>query len=129
MSDICDIARGLKLPPFVVPTAKLQPHARAKLGEHQGAYYVRLTAHDKPGVMAAITKRMAEQDVSLESIVQRRPKAALPGRDARPEPGAQTPVVLITHDTTEAAIRKALDGIEADGKVAGRPQMIRIEKL
>jgi homoserine dehydrogenase len=129
MSDICDIARGLILPPFVTPASKLKPHKRAKLGQHQGAYYVRLTAHDRPGVMAAITKRMAEQDVSLESIVQRRPRKALPGIDARPEPGAQTPVVLITHETTEAAIRKALDGIEKDGKVAGRPQMIRIEKL
>jgi homoserine dehydrogenase len=129
MSDICDIARGLTLPPFVVPASKLKPHKRAKLGQHQGAYYVRLTAHDRPGVMAAITKRMGEQDVSLESIVQRRPRKALPGIDARPEPGSQTPVVLITHETTEAAIRKALDGIEKDGKVAGRPQMIRIEKL
>ena len=79
--------------------------------------------------MAAITKRMAEQDVSLESVVQRRPRKALPGIDARPEPGSQMPIVLITHETTEAAIRKALDGIEKDGKVAGRPQMIRIEKL
>jgi homoserine dehydrogenase len=129
MSDICDIARGLLLPPFGTPASKLRPHARATLGAHQGAYYVRLTAHDRPGVMAAITKRMAEQDVSLESIVQRRPRSALPGIDARPEPGSQTPVVLITHETTEAAIRKALDGIEQDGKVAGRPQMIRIERL
>ena len=129
MSDICDIARGLTLPPFGVPASKLKAHKRAKLGQHQGAYYVRLSAHDRPGVMAAITKRMAEQDVSLESVVQRRPRKALPGIDARPEPGSQMPIVLITHETTEAAIRKALDGIEKDGKVAGRPQMIRIEKL
>jgi homoserine dehydrogenase len=129
MSDIYDIARGLILPPFVTPASKLKPHKRAKLGQHQGAYYVRLTAHDRPGVMAAITKRMAEQDVSLESIVQRRPVQAQSGIDARPELGSLTPVVLITHETTESAIRKALDGIEKDGKVAGRPQMIRIEKL
>jgi homoserine dehydrogenase len=37
--------------------------------------------------------------------------------------------VLITHETTEENIRKALDAIEADGKVAARPQMIRIEEL
>ena len=70
--------------------------------------------------MAAITKRMAERDVSLESIVQRGPRGV---------PGAQATVVIITHDTTEEAIRKALEAIESDGKVAERPQMIGIEKL
>ena len=128
-SDICDIARGVRLPVFGTPSAQLKPYNRATLGTHKGAYYVRLTAHDRPGVMAAITQRMGEQNVSLESIVQRRPRKALPGIDATPVPGSQTPVVLITHETTEAAIRRALDGIEADGKVAAKPQMIRIEKL
>jgi homoserine dehydrogenase len=128
-SDICDIARGLHLPVFATPSDQLKPYARAPLGTHQGAYYVRLTVHDRPGAMAAITTRMGEQGVSLESIVQRRPRQALPGIGATPEPGAQTPVILITHETTESAIRKALDGIERDGKVAGRPQVIRIERL
>jgi homoserine dehydrogenase len=129
VSDIIDIARGLVVPPFAVPTAKLKVYKRARLGQHQGAYYVRLTAYDRPGVMASITKRMGDRNVSLESIVQRRPRAALPGIDARLAPGAPTPVILITHETTEEAIRKALDAIERDGKVAEKPQMIRIEKL
>ena len=128
-SDIGDIARGLILPPFITPSARLEPYRRAKLGQHQGAYYVRLTVHDRPGAMAAIAKRMAEQEVSLESIVQRRPRASLPGIGARPAPGSLTPVVLITHETTEEAMRTALSAIEGDGKVAERPQMIRIEKL
>jgi len=128
-SDIADIAGGFILPPFGVPSSKLATPKRAPLGRHLGAFYVRLDAHDRPGVMAAITKRMAEQEVSLESIVQRRPRKALPGIGARPTPGAQMPVILITHETTEAAIRKALDGIEKDGKVAGKPQTIRIERL
>jgi homoserine dehydrogenase len=119
-SDIADIAAGFVLPPFGTPSSKLKPYKRAKLGQHQGAYYIRLTAYDRPGVMAAITKRMAERDVSLESLVQKGPRAS---------PGAQANVVIITHDTTEEAIRKALDAIEADGKVAEKPQMIRIEKL
>ncbi len=119
-SDIVDIAAGFVLPPFGVPSSRLKPYKRAKLGQHQGAYYVRLIAFDRPGVMAAITKRMAERDVSLESIVQKTPKGVA---------GAQANVVIITHDTTEEAIRKALDAIEADGKVAEKPQMIRIEKL
>ncbi len=128
-ADIVDIARGELLPPFSVPAAKLRPYRRAKLGQHQGAYYVRLVVHDRPGVMASIAKRMADRDISLESVVQRRPKSALPGIDAKPAPGTPTAVVIVTHETTEEAIRKAIDAIEADGKVAEKPQMIRIEKL
>ncbi|HRK18875.1 MAG TPA: homoserine dehydrogenase [Hyphomicrobiaceae bacterium] len=130
MSDIVDIAAGFVLSPFGVVTAKLKPYKRAKLGQHTGAYYVRLTAYDRPGVMAAITKRMAEREVSLESIVQRRPRGA---QATQPQaPGGQgelANVVIVTHDTTEDAIRKALVAIESDGKVAEKPQMIRIEQL
>jgi homoserine dehydrogenase len=128
-SDIGDIARGLVLPPFLTPASQLKRYVRAKLDRHQGAYYVRLTVYDRPGAMAAIASRMAEQDVSIESIVQRRKRSELPGMGARPVPGSLTPVVLITHETTEEAMRKALDAIEHDGKVSERPQMIRIEKL
>ena len=128
-SDIGDIARGLVLPPFLTPAKHLKPYVRAMLDRHQGAYYVRLTVYDRPGTMAAIASRMAEQDVSIESIVQRRPRSALPGTGVRPVPGTLTPVVLITHETTEEAMRKALAAIERDGKVSEAPQMIRIEKL
>ena len=116
MSDILDIARGASPPPFGVPAAKLKSYKRARLGQHQGAYYVRLSVFDRPGAMASIAGRMGEQKVSLESIVQRRPRGAQPGIDARPKPGAPTSVILITHETTEAAIRAALDAIHRDGR-------------
>ncbi len=128
-SDIVDIARGIVFPPFVTPAGNLAPYRRATLGQHQGAYYVRLEVEDKPGAMAAIAKRMGDEGVSLESIVQRRPRHALPGIGARLDPGAPAPVILITHETTEAQMRRALDGIESDGRVMERPRMIRIEKL
>ena len=111
-SDIIDIARGANPPPFGVPAAKLKPYKRAKLGQHQGAYYVRLAVYDRPGAMAGIAGRMGEREVSLESIVQRRPRGAQIGIGARLKPGAPTPVILITHETTEEAIRGALDAIE-----------------
>jgi hypothetical protein len=78
---------------------------------------------------AAIAARMAAEGISLESIVQRRPRGAQIGIDARPTPGAPTPVILITHETTEEAIRAALAAVEKDGNVSERPQMIRIEPL
>ena len=128
-ADILDIARGSFVPPFVTHTRNLKTYKKAKLGAHQGAYYVRLSVYDRPGAMAAIAKRMGDRQVSIESIVQRRPPSALPGIGARLKPGAPALVVLITHETTEEAIRQAIDAIERDGKVSERPQMIRIEKL
>jgi homoserine dehydrogenase len=128
-SDILDIARGSVMPPFLTHTRNLKPYKKAKLGAHQGAYYVRLSVYDRPGAMAAIAKRMGDREVSLESIVQRRPRSALPGIGARLKAGAPAPVIMITHETTEQAIREAIDAIERDGKVSERPQVIRIEKL
>lgn len=118
-SDIVDVARGLVLPPFLKPVAQLKPFKRANLSGHYGSYYIRLSVLDRPGAMASIAKRMGDRGVSLESIVQKKPGTS----------DAAAPVVLITHETTEENIRKALDAIEADGKVAARPQMIRIEEL
>ena len=131
-SEIVDIARGLIMPPFIRPTSQLRPLVPAKLSHHQGNYYVRLSVYDRPGAMAAITKRMSDENVSLESIVQRRPGAVHPGQPGEPPPGAQEAavnVILLTHDTTEEAMRKALSAIEKDGKVTERPQMIRIEEF
>ena len=128
-SDILDIARGDNSLPFGVPAGKLKAYKRAKLGQHQGAYYVRLAVYDRPGAMASIAGSMGEREVSLESIVQRRPRGAQPGIDARPVAGAPTSVILITHETTEEAIRGALEAIHRGGQVAEKPQMIRIEPL
>jgi len=71
---------------------------------------------------------MAKHGISLESIVQRRRD---PHADA-PEhltPDAPQPVILITYETTEDAIRAALDEIIRDGHIAAQPQLIRIEPL
>jgi homoserine dehydrogenase len=129
-SDIIDIGFGFIMPPFVTPSARLKTHKRANLDRHYGSYYVRLTLHDKPGAMAAIAKRMGDRDISLESIVQHRPVVPpTPGITSNPVPNSPASVIIITHETTEEAMRKALETIEKDGKVTERPQMIRIEEL
>jgi homoserine dehydrogenase len=127
-SDLIDIARGNILPPFGVTARELKPYKKAQMRAHEGGYYIRLSVYDRTGAFAAIASRMAEQGISIESIVQRRAPAELPGINRRRK-GIPAAVVMITHQTTEAAIRKALAGIERDGHVDAKPQMIRIEKL
>ena len=59
---------------------------KAPMQRHEGGYYIRLLARDKPGTAATIAKRLAEQEISLESIVQRHPKAR---RSARRKAGVR----------------------------------------
>jgi homoserine dehydrogenase len=127
-SDLIDIARGHILPPFGKKAQDLKPYKKAEMRAHEGGYYIRLSVYDRTGAFAAIATRMAGQGISIESIVQRRPREELPGID-RPHKGSPTTVVMITHQTTEAAIRKALTAIERDGHIDEKPRMIRIEKL
>ncbi|WP_026304049.1 homoserine dehydrogenase [Kaistia granuli] len=128
MSDIADLARGDVVGTFGRPAHLLKPYQQAGMRAHEGGYYIRLSVYDRPGAFASIAKRMAENNISLESIVQRRraPKADAP---EHPRPLEPQPVMLITYDTTEAQVKEALELITADGHIAERPQMIRIEQL
>lgn len=129
MSDIIDIARGITVPPFSQTSHTLQPYERARMRAHEGGYYVRLSVTDQPGAFAAIAARMAEQDISLKSIVQHPPKGKSGAPASNQPTGTAMPIVMITHKTAEAAIQKAFEKIEGDGHVLEKPQMIRIEKL
>jgi homoserine dehydrogenase len=126
VADLGDIARGVRTVPFGLPARSLDPVAKAPMQRHAGGYYIRLAAVDRPGTAASIATRMAERNISLESIVQRRSGAARGGE----KPGlsdAPAPVILITYATTEDAVRQALKAIDADGVIAAPPQVIRIE--
>jgi len=127
LSDLIDIARGIVLPPLGVPSNALAVPERAPMQRHEGGYYIRLAARDRPGAAAGIATRMAEQSISLESIVQKRPPASR-AADPAGKSGEPVPVVLITYATTEEAIRRALDAMMADGHIAEPPQLIRIER-
>ena len=124
IGDLADIAKsrpGFQHGPvFGTPAKALAPYKRARMRAHEGGYFIRLTVHDRAGVFAAIAKRMADNDISLESIVQR--------QSAHNQPEATKTVILVTHETTEAAVKKALEGIVKDGHATDKPQMIRIER-
>jgi homoserine dehydrogenase len=128
VADLMDLAAGRRVPSFGRPAADLIKPVRAPMQNHEGGYYIRLAALDRPGSAAAIARRMADENISLESIMQR-------GRDHRPHGGedprrADKPaaVALVTYATPEDAVRRALLAIEKDGVIAEKPQVIRIEK-
>ncbi|MEH6724992.1 MAG: homoserine dehydrogenase [Hyphomicrobiales bacterium] len=124
LGDIVDIARGIMLPPLGISVTDQTPYVRARMRAHEGGYYIRLTVSDRLGAFASIAGRMAEAGISLASIVQK-------NREGQPEvsngPETKT-VLLITHQTSESAIREALVHIRADGHIVGDPQLIRLEK-
>jgi homoserine dehydrogenase len=128
VADIGDIARGVRTTPFGRPAARLTVSKKAPMQRHEGGYYIRLLAVDKPGTAATIAKRLAQQHISLESIVQRHRDAPPHGGDAPGRSGAPVPVILITYATTEDAVRKALAAVGRDRVISGKPQVIRIEK-
>ena len=122
ISDVVDIARGNRRPVFGIPAQNLKPYVSAPQKAHAGGFYVSLQLHDKPGAVAAVARILAEEEISIESIVQR-------GK-ARADQDRQTaPFILITHDTLEPSIRAAMARIEKDGHVAGSPRVIRIERM
>ena len=126
LGDIADLARGGGAGPvFGRPAARLAPHERAAMREHEGGYLLRMDVTDRPGVMAAVATRMAEAGISLESIVQRRTR---PRGEVDPHHDVQ-PIVLVTHETTEEAVRGAVDAIRVESYLAAEPSVIRIERL
>ena len=124
VADIADIARGVRAAPFSRPVSRLTTSKKAPMQRHEGGYYIRLLAVDKPGTAATIAKRMAQRHISMESIVQRHRE---PAGGAGKGSGA-VPVILITYATTEDAVRKALAAVKRDKVISGEPQLIRIEK-
>jgi homoserine dehydrogenase len=127
VADIADIARGDATPVLGMPAEDLKDYERARMRAHEGGYYIRLSVYDRPGAFAEIAQSMGTAGISLESIVQKRqPEETLPAQQDAETP---QPVILITYETTEVAIKQALDTIMSKGVVAEPPQMIRIEKL
>lgn len=120
--DIADIAKCIEgaqqVPALGKPVAELVPYQRARMRSHEGGYFIRMNVQDIAGVFAKIAGAMAEHEISLESIVQQ----------ANTGSETEKTIILITHETTEIAVREALETIAKDDFLLGQPQMIRIEK-
>jgi len=118
VADLIDIAAGRATTSFAVPASQMKRGRAAPMARHRGAYYVRLMVFDRPGVIADVAAALRDEAVSMEQMIQR-------GR----APGEAVPVVLTTHETEEAAMRRALDRIARLKTVVEPPRMIRVENL
>ncbi|WP_343714364.1 homoserine dehydrogenase [Inquilinus sp.] len=118
VADLVDLARGLKVPTLGIPAARLERAAVLPMDHRRGAYYLRLMVVDRPGVIADVAAAMRDQQISVESLLQR-------GRS----PGDAVPLVIITHETDEAAMTRLLAALGALDAVLEPPHVIRIEDL
>jgi homoserine dehydrogenase len=116
IADIMDIARGSIGPAFGVPARHLRSLEPAQTASVSSAFYLRFEVLDLPGVLAEIAGHLAQSRVSIESMIQR-------GR-AHGEPVS---IVMITHDTPQTAVERALKVIATSDKVRARPCMIPME--
>lgn len=125
VADLVDVTRLHTADPnHRVPHLAFQPDQLADLKvlpmeEVVTACYLRLRALDKPGVLADITRILADLNISIEAMIQREPN----------EGENQTDVVMLTHPAQERAVNAAIARIEALPSIEGKVTRIRMEAL
>ncbi len=118
VADLMDIARDRILPAFSAPAETLRRIPAAPVGRRVGSFYLRLMVVDRPGVIADIAGAMRDESVSMEAMIQR----------AR-SPGDAVPVVLTTHETSEAAITRVADRLARIDTILEPAHVLPIEML
>ena len=125
LADVIDIARALPVDPASRPPhLAFQPQAlndpaMLPMAEIETAYYLRMNAQDRPGVLADVTRLLADFGISIEAILQK-----------EPAPQAScVPIILLTQRTKEQNMNAALAGIEQLAAIEGRVMRIRMETL
>lgn len=125
VADIIDVTRTLTCDPGNrVPHLAFQPDALQNtpvcvMEDVETAYYLRLMAEDKPGVLADITRILADRGISIEALIQKEPLPEKPN----------LPVIMLTHRVIEREMNRAIQAIEALDSVTGPVHRIRLESL
>ncbi|MGH6635799.1 MAG: homoserine dehydrogenase [Gammaproteobacteria bacterium] len=125
VADLVDVVRALTADPGNrVPHLAFQPHALsdlsiARMEEVETAYYLRMSALDRPGVLADVTRILGDLEISIEAIRQQEPS------------GEQThvPIVILTHSVREQAMNQAIARIQGLASIQGEVMRIRLETL
>ncbi len=120
VADLIDIARGSLVPAWGASSGALSTLTSVPMSGCRGHYYLRLTVRDRPGVIAEIAAVLRDCGVSLKSMLQH-------GQAASASPDEAVPIVLVTHETSELAMRDVLARIAELEVVMEPPAMIRIE--
>ena len=107
-----------------VPHLAFQPDAMSSLpilpmSEIETGYYLRLRVEDKPGVLADITRILADQGISIDAMLQREPE----------EGEGETDIIILTHVCQESAADTAIAKIEGLAAQKGKVKRIRLEEL
>ncbi|MBX3665467.1 MAG: homoserine dehydrogenase, partial [Burkholderiales bacterium] len=125
VADLVDVARMLTADPeHRVPHLAFQPDRLSDapilpMGDVESSYYLRLRVEDKAGVLADITRILADQGISIEALVQKEPHAG----------EKQVDIILLTHLAQEKKVDAAIARIEALPVVSGKITRIRMEAL
>jgi len=132
IGDLMELAREVKrgsagrVAPLSFLPESLEPKPIVPLGELFARCYLRFTAVDRPGVLAHITGALGAHGISIESVIQKGRGHA--GPDDPDGARGAVPVVVLTHPAREAAVRRALDAIDALDDVTAPTRLIRIEE-
>ena len=116
MSDVLDLARGLRLKTFGQPATTLVK-AHPATTATPASFYLRLQLLDKPGALAKVAAVMGEAGVSIDRMRQY-------GHDT-----GKAPVLIVTHKTTRAAIDQVVLDFNQTQVVEGPPVALRIEAI
>lgn len=125
IADLVDVARlkdvstAHRAPFLSYQPEHVQDLPVIPIEEVETAFYIRLKATDKPGVMAAITKILADKRISIDAMIQKEPVTGTKEAD----------IVILTHKTVERNMNLAITEIEALPAVVGEIVKIRMETL
>ncbi|BBP04247.1 homoserine dehydrogenase [Sulfuriferula plumbiphila] len=125
VADLVDITRMHTADPHNrVPHLAFQPDALSDepilpMDEVRTAYYLRLRALDKPGVLADVTRILADLDISIDAMMQKEPH----------EGEEQVDIIMLTHQSVEKNINAAMTKIESLPAICGKIARIRLEQL
>ncbi len=125
VADLVDVTRMLTSDPHSrVPHLAFQPENLAQdpilpMGEVRTSYYLRMRARDEAGVLAEVTRILADAGISIESMVQQEPGQA----------DGKVDIVMLTHQCAEKQINHALSRIESLPAIAAGVMRIRVEHL
>jgi homoserine dehydrogenase len=125
IADLVDVARMLTADPgHRVPSLAFQPEAIVELpilpiAEVVTSYYLRMRVDDRPGVLADITRILADQRISIDAMIQREPD----------EGEEQTDIIMLTHEAREKNVDEAIARIEKLPVVTGDVTRLRLEAL